>query len=73
MGAPELANRISVRQVAKTLGCTEQHVYSLIREGALDAINIGSTERPSYRITEDAVRAFIKARTVQPATTSTAA
>lgn len=68
MGAPALTRYVSVQQVATSLGCTDQHVYNLIREGALaDTINIGTDQRPAYRVPETSLKAFIAARTVTQA------
>lgn len=67
MGEPELVIHLPVQQVARSLGCTHQHVYSLIREGALVTINVGTAERPSYRISEKSLSDFIADRTVTAA------
>ena len=60
--APSL---LRVTQVAERLGCGRTHVYELIAEGALRAVNIASKSatRPVTRVSERDVVAFIEART----------
>ena len=54
---------ISAQKVAEILSCTDQYVYSLIREGTLDAIKIGPR---ALRISERSLNAFINAGRVDP-------
>lgn len=58
----------TVQEVAEALNCTERHIYALIEEGAFDgAVNLGTTKRAAYRISDQALNAFIKNRTVPAA------
>lgn len=52
--------------VAEALDCSREHVVSLIRSGALDAVNIAQTTeaRPEYRVSRESFEAFLKARQV---------
>ena len=50
--------------VAERLDCETSHVTALIRSGQLRAINIGSKQRPEYRIHPDALAEFERERAV---------
>jgi len=54
---------ISAQKVAEILSCTDQYVYSLVREETLDAIKIGPR---ALRISERSLNAFIDAGRVDP-------
>jgi excisionase family DNA binding protein len=54
---------LPVRQVAETLCCMNQYVYTLIREGRLTAIRIGSR---AIRISEKSLSGFINSNKVDP-------
>ncbi len=54
---------IRIQSVAETLGCTDQYVYQLIREGILKAMKLG--ER-ALRVSEASLQDFISARVVKP-------
>lgn len=54
---------ITIQSVAETLSCTEQHIYALIREGALVSIKIGGR---AVRISERSLQEFIAKNTVDP-------
>lgn len=47
-------------QVAELFNCDAETVRKLIRRKALESVNLGSKERPNWRITEDAINKFIK-------------
>lgn len=47
-------------QVAKLFNCDVETVRELIRCKALDGVNIGTGERPNWRITDEALIKFIK-------------
>lgn len=55
---------LAVSDVAAWLGTRVQHVYVLIGEGTLEAVNIGKPEakRPTWRIPESTLVAYMKAR-----------
>ncbi len=55
---------LAVADVAAWLGTRVQHVYVLIGEGTLEAVNIGKPEakRPTWRIPESTLLAYMKAR-----------
>ena len=57
------------QHVADLLGFAKvDSVYSLISSGALRAVNIATgTGRPSWRISDDALNAFLDSRTTGPA------
>ncbi|MCK9362114.1 MAG: helix-turn-helix domain-containing protein [Syntrophales bacterium] len=54
---------LTIQSVAKTLSCTDQYIYGLVREGNLTAIKIG--ER-ALRVSEQSLHAFLAARIVNP-------
>lgn len=50
---------LTVKEVAARLHLTKQTVYALIRSGLLDAGNVGKGSQKVYRISPDAVDAFV--------------
>ncbi len=63
--APPL--RHSAAGAAKLLGCSSDHVGTLIEIGELEAANIGlGTKRARYSISQDAIDAFLGRRIVKP-------
>lgn len=54
---------ISMQSAAEILGCTEQYVGILIREGNLMAIKLGIR---AIRVSEQSLQNFIAARKVNP-------
>lgn len=58
----------TVAQVAESLGVGVDAIIGHIHAGRLRAANIGSgTRRPRWRITAEALDAFIESRTAMPA------
>ena len=56
---------LSASSVAKRINCTQKHVYELIAEGSLQAINISTKgKRPRYKISESSLSRFIESRLV---------
>lgn len=59
---------LRVEECAAKLDCSNEHVYNLIEEGQLRAVNISGmnnlTDRRCLRIPIEAWDAFIKARSV---------
>jgi excisionase family DNA binding protein len=54
-------------QVAKQMGVNADKVLNWIRSGELEAFNAAArpdSQRPRYRVTDEALQAFIKRRTV---------
>lgn len=51
-----------VSEVAEKLEVTEQHVFDLIEEGKLHAVNVGGGTRKFWRIPVSAYQAFLKVR-----------
>lgn len=41
---------LTVAQVAEAMAVSRQHVLNLVRRGALPAINVGTKDRPKFRI-----------------------
>ena len=54
---------LPVHQVAERLGCMNQYIYTLIKEGRLTAIRIGSR---AIRISEKSLSGFIESNRVDP-------
>lgn len=56
--------RISTGQAALMLGCSEDQVRKLIREGSLDAVDYSAetSARPSYGVLVESVVSFIERR-----------
>lgn len=56
---------LRVPEVAARLGCSRTHVYELIAEGALDAVDIASPSatRPQTRVRESDLASFVERRT----------
>jgi len=59
MPAPSL---LRVSEVATRLACSRQHVYDLIADGVLAAVDIGMG-RAQTRVREDELAAYIDRRT----------
>ncbi|MFE4857332.1 helix-turn-helix domain-containing protein [Streptomyces sp. NPDC056670] len=58
---------LTTGQVARRIGSTSQHVRRLINSGLLAAIDIASgTERPRFRVAEDAVVEYLRDAKVKP-------
>lgn len=62
--ATEKHKFLDVRNAANRLNCTPAHVYTLIKDGRLKAINIG--ERKGIRIDEKDISDFLASREVKP-------
>ena len=54
---------LTTQQVGEVLGCTDQYVYQLVRQGELDAIQLG---RRALRVSERSLNRFIADRTINP-------
>jgi excisionase family DNA binding protein len=53
--------RMRPDEVAAHLNVTAEHVISLIRSGALAAVNVGTgTQRQTYRVTKESLIAFVE-------------
>ena len=54
-----MATLLTVREVATQLSCSVAHVYNLVHNGTLEAINIAEAgKRKSWRIPLNAVDSF---------------
>lgn len=51
-------------EVAKALGCSTDHVLTLIKAKQLPAIDISTGKRSEYRIEKQAFEAFIEERRI---------
>lgn len=47
-------------QVAEIFNCDTETVRKLIRCNALESVNLGTKERPNWRISDEAMNKFIK-------------
>ena len=54
-----LAPLMTTTEVASVLNCDSETVRELIRCEALKAVNIATGERPTWRITQEALNEFI--------------
>ncbi len=54
---------IHVRTAARTLNCTDTHVYNMIRDGRVKAIRIGTT---GLRVVKESLEQFINDNRVNP-------
>jgi len=64
--APEAARSLhTIPEAAGLLRCSENHVYRLIAAGVLPAVDIAvpGARRPKTRVSDEALRAYIGART----------
>ena len=52
---------MSVDDVAKCLNASPDHVRKLIHQGKLDAIDVSTGRRPTYRISPESYRAYLTA------------
>ncbi len=57
---------LTSREVARHLRVSPDKVLGWIRRGELRAVNVGNRTRPQYRVGQDDLDAFLKAREVQP-------
>ncbi|MEW1911294.1 helix-turn-helix domain-containing protein [Kitasatospora sp. NPDC085895] len=64
---PELKPYLSAPEIAQALNCSVQHVYNLIGEGRLAAIDIGVGQRANIRVDVAAFEAFLTSAAVVPA------
>lgn len=55
---------LTTRQAADRIGVTPNYVRELIRAGALNAIDIGSGTRPTFRVAGESVESFRRERAV---------
>jgi excisionase family DNA binding protein len=56
MTVAEFAARIKVRP---------RTAYDLLKSRAIDAVDVGTGARPSYRVTESALAKFVKSREIK--------
>jgi excisionase family DNA binding protein len=63
-----IPHAISPKEYAERLGVSENKVLNWIRSGEIAAINVASklSNRPRWRIPEEAIEAFEAARTSRP-------
>jgi excisionase family DNA binding protein len=59
---PRDRRMLCVAEVAERLDISTQHVFDLIDEGHLQALNVGGGERRHWRIPVEAYAAFVAAR-----------
>jgi len=59
-GRPVERETLRVAEVAAKLDVTAQHVKNLIEEGALEAFNVGGSERNFWRVRIEALEKFMK-------------
>ena len=57
---------ITTGEAASRIGSTSQYVRELIHAGHLDAIDIGTGDRPRFRVAVDSVDRFLRTRVVTP-------
>jgi excisionase family DNA binding protein len=57
---------LTSKEAAETIGVTVSTIRRLIDSGALEASDIG-TQRPRYRITDEALNSYMNSRRVQTA------
>jgi excisionase family DNA binding protein len=55
---------LKVKVVAKYLSCSTDYIYALIRNGNLEAVNLGERQT---RIPEKSLREFVKGKRIAPA------
>ena len=55
---------LKTSEVAKVLSVSTSHVIHLIQSGALEAVDIRAGDRPEYRVSPDALDAFLQERKV---------
>jgi excisionase family DNA binding protein len=58
---------LTVKQAAERLGTTERYPYRLIAERRIGHVKLGNSPKSPVRIPEEALEAFIRAGTVEPA------
>lgn len=58
---------LTLEEVADRLSVARSTVYKMVRDAGLPAINVGLDGRPNYRVTEEALAAWIQARTTSAA------
>lgn len=56
MTIPEFAERIRVKP---------RTAYDIVASGAIDVVDVGTGKRPSFRISEEALAEYLKARKVK--------
>lgn len=54
-------------RIAEQFDCTAVHVVNLIKTGKLKAINIGTGDRPEYRVNPDDFARFLETSQVNAA------
>lgn len=57
---------LSTRRMAAQAGCSTEHIVNLIHAGKLPAINIGTGERPLYRVDRLAWEDYLAQAVVRP-------
>jgi excisionase family DNA binding protein len=55
---------LSLQQAADALAISEQTAKALVKQGALQAINVGVANKQQLRIAKDALEKFIESRTI---------
>jgi excisionase family DNA binding protein len=58
---------MTAAEVATHLACSTDQIHALINRGRLTAVNIGSANRPCYRISPDALELFLDSMRTTPA------
>jgi len=55
-------------EIARELRVTVARVWKWIRAGELDAVNVSDGRQPRFRVSREALAAFLQARRPQPPT-----
>ena len=58
---------MTVKEVAVKLTCSTDQIYALINCGRMTAINIGSGNRPCYRVCPESLDVFLNVTRTTPA------
>lgn len=62
--AAPVSGYLTTRQAGERIGATSNYVRELIHAGHLDAIDIGTGERPRFRVAASSVEKFLRDRAV---------
>lgn len=50
-----MEQHVPVAEIAASLSCSEETVRRMIRSGQIEALNVGTKSKPSYRLRPSAV------------------
>lgn len=57
---------LQIRTVADLLACTKRHIYVLIRQGELEAYQVGTAPNSPLKVSKASLKKFMERQKIDP-------